>query len=56
MYWRPRLESSRPKTVVCPQCNNVKDYDSNQKCSCGGLFVDIRQMKWVTPNDHLSGA
>jgi len=34
-------------TMICLNCNNSKRLDDNKKCDCGGLYVDIDELKWI---------
>lgn len=45
------LLSNPDKTVVCDKCNDNKLYDKKFKCSCGGTYTNIKNMKWVEPTN-----
>lgn len=35
------------KTWICTSCENMKKTYGSSNCSCGGIFQDIRKVKWV---------
>jgi len=37
----------RKPTVVCPKCGVTQYAGDSERCSCGGRFEDIEEMKWV---------
>jgi hypothetical protein len=41
------LKNSEIITLVCPQCEKIKENDGMLTCECGGHFEDIKTMKWV---------
>ncbi len=41
----------KPTTVLCNKCNKVKENDGTTQCECGGEYIDMNMMKWVS-DDH----
>lgn len=37
-------------TVVCERCNCVKSSDGENKCTCGGNYFSLSEMKWSSPS------
>jgi hypothetical protein len=33
--------------TICPTCDIAGDGNAGQPCQCGGVFVPLREMKWV---------
>ncbi len=45
----PNLKNlfQRRKPMICPECDKTKDDDGQLSCECGGVFYEIKNMKWV---------
>jgi hypothetical protein len=40
------------RTMVCAHCGATKFEDSEYKCSCGGHFENLENMKWIGRKKH----
>ena len=51
VVWRfNRREDQQSRgTVVCDHCNKVKSNDGHLDCKCGGRFLTLAEMKWISP-------
>ncbi len=38
----------RAPTLICSKCYKVKAIDKNFSCECGGQFIKIDEMEWVS--------
>ena len=36
------------KTMICIKCEQTKFNNGIKVCKCGGNFMDLDKMKWVT--------
>ncbi len=41
------VDKRKKPTVVCSKCGTVKHAGDSARCSCGGHFENIEEMKWV---------
>jgi hypothetical protein len=46
LVWQTRQR--RQNTMVCDRCNAVKSADGQQNCKCGGQYLTLLEMKWIT--------
>jgi hypothetical protein len=42
---------SSDKTLICPKCGETCDTSPSAKCSCGGKFVPLNEVKWIEETD-----
>ena len=43
------------KTLICIKCGNMKNASLGIKCTCGGEFKDLDEVKWIDGNDRREG-
>jgi hypothetical protein len=41
------LNKKLGETYICDKCNSLKKDDGNYFCKCGGVYRDLKEMKWI---------
>jgi hypothetical protein len=56
LVWRSTRQEreSRNNTAVCDRCNAVKLADGATTCKCGGHYLSMDEMKWISKPDASS--
>jgi hypothetical protein len=42
------LVFSEPEAMICLKCEKLKNDNKKNKCDCGGEFVPLDELEWIT--------